>query len=233
MGNKYGVSPLDLLGVLGPMFVIGPLLIWLLVVGPLLIYPLARWKANREQVVDPQLGLKVALHYFALIAFQLALFAGALIIYTLFSKSELKGELYRMGFGFLIPAGGVLAAHLVLLARTNQELYPGVRRLFVGYNLLVTGLLGFTALLFAFQVFFKKGSAGDEGRLAIAAVLVYVGGWAACGIQFGRLVLGEPGASAGPPESVMPPAQNMQPPQPSGPSLPSLSSGTYPPLDPK
>src|SRR5688500_787953 len=135
MGDKYGVSPLDVLGLLGPMFVIGPLLIWLVVVGPLLIYPLARWKSHREGVLDPQLGLKVALHYFALVAFQLALFAGAMLVYTLFSKSSHKGDLYRLGFAFLFPAGGVLAAHVVMLRRTNQELFPGVRRLFLGYNL--------------------------------------------------------------------------------------------------
>jgi hypothetical protein len=234
MGDKYGVSPLDVLGLLGPLFVIGPLLIWLVVIGPLLIYPLARWKAHREGALDPQLGLKVALNYFGLIAFQLALFALAMLVYTLFSKSSHKGDLYRMGFGFLIPAGGVLAAHLAMLGRTNQELFPSVRRLYLGYNLLITGLLGFAALLFAFQVFFKKGSAGDEGRFAVAAVLVYVGAWVACGVQFGRLVLGDPGASAGPSSHVPPPAVPMQtPPAPSGPTLPSLSSGTYPPIDPK
>jgi hypothetical protein len=234
MGNKYGVSPFDILELLGPMFVVGPMLVWLVVIGPLLIYPIARWKANRDGIVDPQLGLKVALHYFALIAFQLALFAATMILYTLFSKSQLKGELYRVGFAFLIPAGGVLAAHLVLLQRTNQDHYTGVRRLYLGYNLLVTGLLGFASLLLAFQLFFKKGSAGDGGRLAIAAVLVYVGAWVACGVQFFRLVLGapgDPGATLGPPSHAAPPVQ--APPQPSGPTLPSLSAGTYPPIDQK
>src|SRR5262249_29231742 len=157
-----------------------------------LLYPLARWKANREQVSDPQLGLKVALHYFALLAFQLVLLAVVIIIFTLFSKTGAsKGSAYRAGFGLVIPAAGILAAHLTLLKRTNEAQFPGVRRLFLGYNLAVTGLVGFAALLFAFQVFFAKGTAGDEGRLAIASVLVYTGAWAACGIQFARIVLGD------------------------------------------
>jgi hypothetical protein len=234
MGNKYGVSPFDVLELLGPMFVVGPLLIWLVVIGPLLIYPVARWKGNRDAIVDPQLGLKVALHYFALIAFQLLLFAATIIIYTLFSKAEGKGEMYRVGFGFLIPAGAVLAAHLVFLQRTNQDHHPSVRRLYLGYNVLVTGLLGFAALLVAFQVFFKKGSAGDGGRLAIAAVLVYVGAWVACGVQWVRLVLGAPpdrGATFAPTSHAAPPTQPAT--QQSGPSLPSLSAGTYPPIDQK
>jgi hypothetical protein len=114
-----------------------------------------------------------------------------------------------------------------------------VRRLFAGYNLLVTGILGFVALLFAFQVFFKKGSAGDAGRLGIAAVLVYVGAWAACGIQFGRIVFGDH-TSAAPPSNVIPPggpsnvtAQGATASGASGPVLPSLSAGTYPPIDQK
>jgi hypothetical protein len=231
MGNKFGLSPFDILEALGPIMVVGPLLIWRDLLGPLLVYPIARWKAHREQYADPQLGVKFALHYFALMAFQLVLFAAMLAIYTLFSKSGHKGELYRMAFGFLIPAGGVLAAHLALLKRTNEDLFPGVRRLFLGYNLIITGLLGFATLLFAFQVFFAKGSAGDAGRLAIAGVLVYVGAWAACGIQFGRLVMGAPPAPPASMTSASPPAQ--VPSQPSGPVLPSLGAGSFPPIDQK
>lgn len=232
MGNEYGVSPLTMLELLSPMIVILPVVIWLWVIGPLLLYPLARWKAQREQVNDPQLGLKVALHYFALLAFQLVLLALVLIIFTLFSKGGGKASAYRAGFGLLLPAAGVLFAHLALLARTNNGQYPGVRRLFLGYNLAVTGLIGFAALLFAFQAFFKVGSAGDPGRLGIASVLVYVGAWAACGIQFGRIVLGD--QSAGPPSNIVPPsASSPVATQPSGPTLPSLGAGTFPPIDQK
>lgn len=231
MGNKFGMSPLDVLELIGPMFIVIWVAIWLVVFGPLLMYPLARWKAHREQSQDTQLGLKVALNYFAMLAFQLLLFGTALVIYTLFSKSEFKGEMYRMGFAFLIPAGAVFAAHMVLLKRTNQDQYPGVRRLFLGYNLLVTGLIGFAALLYAFQVFFAKGSAGDPGRLAIASVLVYVGAWVGLGVQFGKLVLGDQSAPPGPSISSAPPVHAS--PQQSGPTLPSLSAGNFPPIEPK
>jgi hypothetical protein len=233
MGNEYGVSPLTMLQLFSPMFVILPVVVWLWLIGPLLLYPVARWKANREQVSDPQLGLKVALSYFALLAFQLVLLAAVIILFTVFSKGGSgKGAAFRAGFGLLIPAAGVLVAHLVLLRRTNQERFPGVRRLFMGYNLAVTGLVGFAALLFAFQMFFKRGSAGDEGRLAIAGLLVYVGAWVACGIQFGRVVFGDP--SEGPPSNVVPPsAPTPITPQQSGPTLPSLGAGSYPPIDQK
>jgi hypothetical protein len=233
-GNEYGVSPLMLLEILSPFLVVGPAAITLLVFGPLLLYPLARWKTHRAGQEDPQLGIKVLLDYFALIAFQLALIAAMILIFTLVMKSTAdRGDGYRVGFALAIPAGSVLAAHLVLLKRTNQDQYPIVRRLFLGYNLAVTGLIGFVMLVFAFQVFFRKGSAGDAGRLMIAGVLVYVGAWVACGVQFGRLVLGD--AASGPPSNVIPPPGPIasMPTQPSGPQLPSLSAGTYPPIDQK
>jgi hypothetical protein len=235
MGNEYGVSPLDLIGLFSPVFVLAPFVLSLWITGPLLLYPIARWKAHRDGIVDPQLGLKVALHFFALLAFQLVMLGAVIVIFTLFSKgvgSSGKGDLYRAGFALLIPAGAVLAAHLVLLRRTNQDQYPAVRRLFLGYNLLVTGLIGFMSLVFAFQLLFKKGSAGDAGRFGIAAVLVYVGAWAACGIHFGRLVFGDHGAQ--PPSNVMPPPSpgNVAT-QQSGPVLPPLSAGSFPPIDQK
>jgi hypothetical protein len=232
MGNEYGVSPLVLLDILSPFLVMGPAVLTLLVFGPLLLYPLARWKAHRAGQDDPQLGIKVVLNYFALLAFQLVLLGAVILIYTLFAKaSPSKGDQYRAGFALLIPAGAVLAAHFALLKRTNQDQFPAVRRLFLGYNLAVTGLVGFVMLLVAFQVFFKKGSAGDAGRLSIAGVLVYVGAWVACGVQFGRYVIGD---ASGPPSNVVPPpAPTMMPTQPSGPVLPSLSAGTFPPIDQK
>ena len=226
--NEYGMSTLQILTMIGPTLLIGPLLIWLLM-APLVIYPIARWRTNRDGGHDPQLGVKVALHYFAFIAFHIVLFATAFIIYTVLSKDDSKGSMYRMGFAFLIPAGLVLAAHIVLLRRSNQDFYPSVRRLYLGLNLIITGLLGFVALVFAFQVFMRKGSSGEEGRIAIAFTLVYCAAWAASGIHFARLIFGD-GTMSAPPQSAIPPSSPTPPTQQSGPTLPSLSAGSYPPI---
>lgn len=230
--NDYGLSPMDLLRVMGPMMVIAPILLWLLVMGPLLIYPIARWKLHREQSVDNQLGVKVALHYFRMLGFQLILLGTTLLVWTVIMKASEKGDLYRASFGFLVPGAIVFGVHSALVNRTNDAQYPSVNRLFQGYNLLVTGLLGFSALVFACQALFAKGSSGDVGRFIFAAVLIYVSAWAACGIQFGRLVLGGPGVA--PPSNIASPPPPMPPAQASGgSSLPSLSSGSFPPIDPR
>ena len=71
--DDYGASPFQLMRLFGPMMVVGPLLLWMLISGPFVLYPIARWRAHRDAVVDPQLGLKTALEYFRMLAFQLGL----------------------------------------------------------------------------------------------------------------------------------------------------------------
>lgn len=234
--NDYGMSPLSVFQLMAPAMIIVPVLLWLLVIGPLLVYPLARWKAHREQSVDSQLGMKVALHYFKMLGFQFLLIGATVLVWTVIAKGSNKGDLYRTAFGFLVPGGLVFGAHLAFLHRTNDDEQPGVRRLFLGYNLIVTGIIGFCVLVLACQALFAKGSTGNEGRLFFASTIVYVGAWAACGIQFARLVLGDWGASAG-----GPPAQFASPPAPpqagqagsGGAGLPSLGGGAYPPIEPQ
>lgn len=217
----------------GPMFVVIPMLLWFLVIGPLILYPIARWRANRDAVHDNQLGMKVALHYFQLLAFQTLLIGAAVLIWTVISKNEGdKGSFYRAAFGFLVPGGIVFAAHMMLLKKTNDAAFAGVRRLFLGYNLLVTGLLGFTALVLGCQALFAKGSSGDAGRLFVAAILVYCGAWGAIGMQFAKEVLG-PGSSATPPYSAMPPTAPGHTAGAATPGLPPLSAGSFPPIDPQ
>jgi hypothetical protein len=123
MGNQMGVSSMMLLQLLEPMVFIVPILLWLVVIGPLVLYPLARWKAHREPHVDTQLGLKVALHYFRMIAFQLLLLGALVVIWTVIRKGDGKGDFYRVGFGLLLPAGLVFGGAGCSLATTCSS--PG------------------------------------------------------------------------------------------------------------
>ena len=228
MVNLLGVSSMMLLQLLEPMVFIVPILLWLIVMGPLVLYPIARWKAHREPHVDPQLGLKVALHYFRMIAFQLLLLGALIVIWTIIRKGSDKGDFYRVGFGLLLPAGLVFAGHVLLLMRTTDQVFGSVRRLFSGYNLIVTGLLGLVSLVLAFQALFAKGSSGDEGRLFYSALLVYGGAWGGCAWHFITIV--EAGSRAAPPQSMMPPPPSMHAAGGTqGPGLPSLGSG-FPPV---
>src|SRR5438105_11886554 len=87
---------------------------------PVLIYALARWRANRDAVPDPQLGLKVALGFFAMVGVLLALLGTTLLVYAMLSNAEEKGAKYRDAIGLILPALIVYGVHAALLKRTNQ-----------------------------------------------------------------------------------------------------------------
>ena len=238
----------------GPMMAVVTMLVTITIFVPVVLYLVARWKNARSGDHDNHLGLKVALHYFAISAFQLGLAGFTLLVWALITSapSETKSIFNRLALGMIVPAGLVMAAHISILRRTNDATSTGVRRLFAGYNLIVTGLLGFIALIIAFQALFAKGSSGEMGRIAGAMVLVYGTAWAIVGWRFGQLVLpGGPGAGTGtgttsatPPtaSSSSPPSAGPTPSAPPPPAatpssssggLPSLGGGSFPPIEPK
>jgi hypothetical protein len=220
---------------------VGPL-ISVAALSPIVLYIVARWRAHREPIADPQLGIKFVLHYFSIIAFHLALAGATLLIYTMIKPgggsetmdSESKSESYRMAFGFLLPAGMVLAAHLAMIRRTNDVQFPGVKRLFYGFNLLITGLAGFAALVIGFQALLFKGSTHGMAHFGGAAILVYCTAWGLLAWRFDQLVIGSSGFSAvGGGSIVMPQAPPPPPPAAAaGGGLPSLGGGSFPPLEP-
>jgi hypothetical protein len=229
----------------GPMMAIATMMVTITILAPIALYVIARWRANREPEADRQLGLKVALHYFANSAFQLGLAGLTLLVWAMISSmpSEVKSPFYRIALGMIVPAGLVFAAHRSLLRRTNDAQVASVRRLFGGYNLLVVGLIGFVALVFAFEALFQKGNSGEAGRIAGAMVLVYGTAWSIIGWRYGRLVLGGGASGSG---SAAPPAAGVSPPPAaasgtgtpaaaasSGSGLPSLGGGAFPPIEPK
>ncbi len=214
----------------GPLTLVVASMVTMTVFAPIVLYMIARWRAHREPLADSQLGIKFALHYFAMMAFQLALGAGTVLLWAMISNvpSDFKGSFYRVAFGLLVPALIVLAAHRSLLRKTNDERLTGVRRLFLGYNLIVSGLFGFISLIIAFQALFAKGSSGELGRVAGAMVLVYGTTWALIGYKFSQLVLGGSSDAGGPPATTL---TSASPGAAAGSGLPSLGGGAYPPID--
>lgn len=204
-GGRSLMGPMYLLSMMTPVLVV---MLATSLLFPLLLYVIARWRDHRAPVADPQLGLKFALHFFRVQSYQLLLFGTAMLVYSMLSK-ELKGEMrefiYRPAFGFLVPAGIVFGVATAMLGRTNNYAYPAVGRLFNGYNLMLTGFIGFAALIWGFQALFQKGSSGELGRLAWTGILVYTTAWAVQGAIFGRTVLEQsPPTSYEPPSSAPP-----------------------------
>jgi hypothetical protein len=214
------------------MSVFGQVVTYVAVVGlllPFVLYIVARWRAAKSPNADGQLGLKVALGYFMVTGLQVLLLGGAALLYAIISSDEDKATIYRAAFGLIVPGALVYFSHASLLRMTNQEAFPAVRRMLAGYNLLLTGMVGMTALVAAFEALFQKGSSHGFGRAAAAGVLVYGSAWAVCGWKFSRLVLGDRGS---PPDNIVPPgpAANMPQAPPAQPGLPPLGGGSFPPI---
>jgi hypothetical protein len=204
---------------MGPMFLLqamSPILMMMAVISlmfPLLLYVVARWRDGKSPVPDPQLGLKFALHFFRIQSYQLLLLGTAMLLYAMLTKmpSQAREFIYRPAFGFLVPCAVVFGVTTAMLAKTNNDGFPAVGRLFNGYNLMVSGLIGFAALIMGFQMLFAKGSSGDAGRMVWSGILVYTTAWVVQGAIFGRSVLDAPPPYNMPPSDLPPPADVPSP----------------------
>jgi hypothetical protein len=213
-GSRSLMGPMYLLSMMTPVLMIMAITSLLF---PLILYVVARWRDGKAPVADPQLGLKFALHFFRVQSYQILLMGAAMFLYALLSK-ELKGEarelVWRPAFGLMVPAGIVMGVSMAMLGKTNNYNFPIVGRIFSGYNLMISGFIGFTALIAGFQAMFAKGSSGEFGRIAWTGILVYTTAWVVQGAVFGRTVL-----EGAPPNPYEPPSSGTsgQPPEPAVP----------------
>ena len=175
MGNYLGIWVASLANVFLAPF------LFVLAAMPVLLYVVARWRTQRENHPDPQLGLKVALSFFRVLAYQIVLFGLYLLVWALMSDLDesTQEQLVRTGAGLLVPAVLILLAHVSACGHTNQDERPIVSRLFGGLNLLLTGVVGFAVLMAALFLIFQKGVDREILHAVWAAVIVYDLAWAA------------------------------------------------------
>lgn len=152
------------------------------------VYVVLRWRQGREgETPDPQLGLKVALHYFATIGLHVVLMALVAVLYSfLIDSSRGSTELVRMGAGLLIGGGIILGGHQTLLRSfTDSATRPNVARVFAGLNLVLCGLIGMGALLGASVMLCQEDTPEQSFKLVLVLMAVYLGTW---GLQARRLI---------------------------------------------
>ena len=163
-------------------------LVSLFAVLPLGLYLLARWRDRNSATPDTQLGFKFVLHLFRVIAYQLLL-AG--LFFALGAALEWRIEMVPVALGLLVPAIIVFGVCAWILACTNEQSYPAVARLFAGYNLITTGVIGFVALVvlcqMLFQIAFARHARMELPLFAFPAV--YTTAWIIQGVLFGRKIL--------------------------------------------
>jgi len=152
------------------------------------VYVLLRWRQGREgEPADPQLGLKVALHYFATIGLHVVLMGVVAALYSfMVDGSRVAETLLRSGAGLLVGGGVVLGGHRALLGRlTDSATRPNVARVFAGLNLVLCGLIGTGALIAGSLMICQERVPEDGLKIALVLLAVYLSAW---GLQARKLL---------------------------------------------
>lgn len=162
----------------GTQKLIGFVLLFLLV-APLFpfIYVVARWRSQGAH--EPGAGTFAALLYFRTAGVLLALAGAANLTYGFFSTTPQNEELTRMSWGMLTGSVAFLALNLVLLRRfgPHPELATA-RRVFLGFLMVMAGLVVFTALVILCAKLFQKKGSDAQAALRADDLKLY-GAWTA------------------------------------------------------
>jgi len=169
------------------------------------IYLVARWRSHHEgQRGDPQLGVKTAVGFFAVLAFQTLLVSLVMLIFGLLSEGsdDAKKDLLRVAAGLLVPSLIVLGVHAALARFTNHGRFPVVLRLCEGWNMLVVGMLGFVALTALFVGLFQEDPDKELMRFLWSFAIVYGAAWAVALVRFWLSVQGAASGDASAEEDI-------------------------------
>lgn len=167
--------------------------------SPIILYVIARWRAARDPALDPQLGYKFALHYFAMLALHALLGGSAVALHALLAGGSDRNLELRIAAGVMLPSAALLGGAIAMLSMTTDRLLPSVRRLFVGYNLLVAGIVAFVGCVMACEVLLSPGGGDGLGYVAGSIACVYGAATVGLLVFMHRLVVG-----GGPPSMAMP-----------------------------
>lgn len=171
-------------------FIMLPVVLGLLIVP----YIVLRHRERRDGGLrDPQLGIKVVLHYFLTVGALIGVTGLSVIVSDLLDRAigsemdEWRGyepdvltPAIRVGFAMLVSGATVIGLNIwIILTRTNESRWPAVRRIYTGARLAISGLVGivaFTALLII--LFMSDEYAGDKSEVIsvfLGVLFVWVG----------------------------------------------------------
>jgi hypothetical protein len=147
-------------------------------------YAVLRMRDGREGPPDPQLGFKVAMHFFFSVSIILFLVGLTIIVVGILVQSgrpfgdAMPGDSERVGVGMIIS--GILFAlvHFIcILTLTTQPFTSPVRRTFVGARFGVHGLVVMMAATGLLISLFMRHSTGEERRALVGVLVVWSPSW--------------------------------------------------------
>ncbi len=143
-------------------------------------YIVLRLRDSRQARHDPQLGIKVALHFLLTVGILIGALGATIVLTEIIGTSEDLGETgMRFGAAFLI-AGMILSGLYIwiILVRTNDRRWPSARRTFAGIRFIIEGLVfaaGVCGVLV--MILSKDESMRSEGSPYIAMMIIWGIAW--------------------------------------------------------
>ena len=145
-----------------------------LLVAPLFpfIYVVVRWRSGGAH--EPGAGTFAALLYFATAGLLLALAGAANLTYGWFSTTPATEAMTRLSWGMLVGSAGFLGLNVALLLRVGP--HPELAtawRVFLGFLMVMSGLVAFTSLVLLCVTLFQTTKSPKEADIRVDDLKLY------------------------------------------------------------
>lgn len=117
---------------------------------------------------DPQVGLKVVLHFLLTAAIEGTLIGLTIILVHILTNSLGASELnlFRVGLGFAISGAILSGGYLfVLSAHTNDRAWPAARRAYAGIRVMLAGIVMTVSLVWTLILLLADADSREVGEL--------------------------------------------------------------------
>ena len=149
-------------------------LTWILPIFPFL-YVVARWRGGADQPAG--VGAHAAMVYFTTVGVLMALAGAANLTYGMVSVTDVDPEMTRVSWGLLSGALAFAVLNIVLVRSIGPLRDPmDVVRVFVGFVMVVTGMIAMGALILMTIEMFREAE-GDRAIEARSDAIRMYGSW--------------------------------------------------------
>jgi len=139
------------------------------------VYLFIKWRSYRDAAPpDPQLGIKVILYYFKVLAYHACLASLAAFFMALQKSSRTSSKMVPLGI-FLSCCIIYVVHHVLIQKWTNTIEFPQTARIYTGFNLIIVGLVGMISFAFTTATLLDKGIKNIETPLSF--FVVYAIAW--------------------------------------------------------
>ena len=164
--------------------VYGSMFLWMAPVVLLMLaapYIILRLRDTQQEVHDPQLGMKTALHLIGTLGILVGVSGLSIVLIDLITDDNTRTaftEAVRVGLAMALSGLIITAGHWwFLYMRTNDRQWPAVRRTFVGCRLIIHGIIICVALTGTMITLFMENPPEEASKVFGGMLIVWFASW--------------------------------------------------------